>query len=163
VRLNSKPQNILLRRHPQGDDRVLIGDVGISRPLAHTLDEARTAIGTPSYLAPEVFQSQPYSFFADVWSIGCILYELASLHQAFAARSFNDLSLKVCTGRMAPMRPGVSTALSDLIYDVLQVNPSRRPSVLSLLQSATVAPHVQVSHAGVCVDERLKRVIAPSC
>lgn len=140
-----KPQNVLIRRHHALGDRVLIGDVGISKALTSTIDQAQTAIGTPSYLAPEVFSSQPYSFPADVWSLGCILYELANLHQAFSSGcSLNDLSLRICTGRMAAMRPGLSTALTDLIFEILQVNAARRPSVVSLLQSALVLPHVQV-------------------
>ena len=138
-----KPQNVLMRRGPLGD-RLLIGDVGISKALTHTLEQAHTAIGTPQYLAPEVFQSNPYSFAADVWSIGCLLFELTNLTPAFSGRSLNDLSLRVCTGRTAPMRAGVSTAMRDAILDILQVNPAWRPSVLALLQSPLVAPHVQV-------------------
>lgn len=138
-----KPQNVLLRRGPLGD-RLLIGDVGISKALTHTLEQAHTAIGTPQYLAPEVFQSNPYSFSADVWSLGCLLFELANLTPAFSGRSLNDLSLRVCTGRTAPMRAGVSTAMRDAILNTLQVNPARRPSVLALLQSPLIAPHVQV-------------------
>lgn len=138
-----KPQNVLLRRGPHGD-RILIGDVGISKALSHTLEQAHTAIGTPQYLAPEIFQSNPYGFAADVWSLGCLLFELVNLMPAFSGRSLNDLSLRVCTGRAAPMRTGVSTAMREAIMDILVVNPARRPAVLTLLQSPLIAPHVQV-------------------
>ena len=147
-----KPQNVLLRRHPLGD-RLLIGDVGIAKELSHTLDHAHTAIGTPQYLAPEVFQSQPYSFSADVWSLGCLLFEMTNLAPPFSGKSLNDLSVRVCTGRAAPMRSGVSTALADLIWDILQVNPARRPSVLALLQSPLAAPHVQEYAAEVLAED----------
>lgn len=155
-----KPQNILVQRHPLGD-RLLIGDVGISKALTSTIDQALTAIGTPCYLAPEVLQWSPYSFSADVWSLGCIVFELTNLKQAFSSpHGLNDLVAKITTGRFAATRPTLSVAMSDLIAEVLEVNPSRRPSLLSLLKSATVVPHVQVCMC-VCTCVRV-RVLVPS-
>lgn len=42
------------------------------------MDNAHTLIGTPNYLAPEVCSNQPYSTKADMWSLGCVLYELCA-------------------------------------------------------------------------------------
>lgn len=157
-----KPQNVFLRRHPLGD-RLVLGDVGISKALKSTLDQAQTAIGTPAYLAPEVFNRSPYAFPADVWSLGCILFELANLKQAFSSpHGLSDLALQITQGRLAATRPGMSTAMLDLIQDVLQVNPSRRPSLASLLNSAIVRPHVQVCVCLSCQSVSLS-VCLPSC
>ena len=47
---------------------------------------AKTAIGTPYYLSPEICKQKPYNQKTDIWSLGCILYELATLKHAFDAK-----------------------------------------------------------------------------
>lgn len=44
-----------------------------------TMDFARTAIGTPYYMSPEICEHKPYNNKSDVWSLGCILYEMINL------------------------------------------------------------------------------------
>ena len=46
---------------------------------------ARTCIGTPYYLSPEVWENKPYDTKSDIWAMGCVLYELATLKHAFEA------------------------------------------------------------------------------
>lgn len=58
------------------DQRIRLGDFGIARLLDNTRDKARTMVGTPYYLAPELLENKPYSFKGDVWSLGVILYEV---------------------------------------------------------------------------------------
>jgi NIMA (never in mitosis gene a)-related kinase len=60
-----------------------IGDFGVSSVLKQTAALAKTMIGTPFYIAPEVFQESPYSFEADIWSLGIILYEMCCLEYPF--------------------------------------------------------------------------------
>ena len=43
----------------------------------------KTSVGTPYFMAPEVCQGKPYGMKADIWAIGCILYELAILQKPF--------------------------------------------------------------------------------
>ena len=47
----------------------------------------KTAVGTPYFMAPEVCKQQPYGEKADIWAIGCILYELAILKKPFDGTS----------------------------------------------------------------------------
>ena len=62
-----------------------LGDFGIARILNGTHDYARTCIGTPYYLSPEVWESKPYNSKSDLWAMGCVLYEMTTLRHAFEA------------------------------------------------------------------------------
>ena len=70
---------------------VKIGDFGIAKVLDHTTDLAQTQIGTPYYTSPEIFQNRPYGNAADVWSLGCVLYELVCLRLPFEAPSMHKV------------------------------------------------------------------------
>ena len=68
-----KSQNIFLTQNR----RVLkLGDFGIARVLNSTIELAKTACGTPYYMSPEICDNQPYNAKSDVWSMGCLLYEV---------------------------------------------------------------------------------------
>ncbi|EFO64209.1 Kinase, NEK [Giardia lamblia P15] len=69
-----KPDNILLT----GDSMIKICDFGISRPLG-VVSKAMTLAGTYHYMAPEIIKGQKYTEKVDVWSIGCVVYELCTL------------------------------------------------------------------------------------
>jgi NIMA (never in mitosis gene a)-related kinase len=60
------------------DNTIRLGDFGIARVLKHTMEQAKTVVGTPYYLSPELCANSPYNHKSDVWSLGCILYELCS-------------------------------------------------------------------------------------
>eukprot|EP00931_Biecheleriopsis_adriatica_P089974 TRINITY_DN64029_c0_g1_i1.p1 TRINITY_DN64029_c0_g1~~TRINITY_DN64029_c0_g1_i1.p1 ORF type:complete len:601 (-),score=141.90 TRINITY_DN64029_c0_g1_i1:114-1916(-) len=131
-----KTQNIFLSG--PGEGSVKVGGFGIARVLQHTQDCARTAIGTPFYLSPEICQEKPYSFKSDVWSLGCVLYELATLHHAFDADSMQGLVLKILRG-VPPEVPSLfSQEFKALIKEMLQKNPSNRPTIDEVLQRPTV-------------------------
>jgi NIMA (never in mitosis gene a)-related kinase len=61
------------------DNTVKIGDFGIARVLSTTIEKAKTVVGTPYYLSPEIIENKPYSFKSDIWSLGVLLYELCTL------------------------------------------------------------------------------------
>jgi serine/threonine protein kinase len=75
VHRDLKPQNVFV----DSDMNLKIGDFGISRILDHTAQHCQTSAGTPSYMAPEIVDSQEYNFKADIWSLGCIIWEICSL------------------------------------------------------------------------------------
>lgn len=70
-----KPSNIFLPKQ----DFVKLGDFGISKVLENSLDSAMTILGTPYYLSPELCKNKPYNFKTDIWSLGCLLYEMCEL------------------------------------------------------------------------------------
>lgn len=55
-----------------------LGDFGIARVLNFTHEKAKTMVGTPYYLSPEIVESKPYNFKSDIWSLGVVLYELCA-------------------------------------------------------------------------------------
>ena len=82
---------------------IKLGDFGIAKVLDSTIDLAKTQIGTPFYMSPEVFKNSNYSYKSDIWGIGCVLYELICGKHAFGAQSLNGLAVKVLRGKYAPL------------------------------------------------------------
>jgi len=74
-----KSQNIFLTK--QG--MIKLGDFGIARVLSCTQSRAYTYVGTPYYLSPELIRNKDYSFGADIWALGVLLYEMAALEMPF--------------------------------------------------------------------------------
>ena len=68
-----------------GDGTVKLGDFGVARVLDSTQELALTKVGTPCYIAPERCEGRPYKYEADVWAVGCLLYELLTTRPAFSA------------------------------------------------------------------------------
>jgi NIMA (never in mitosis gene a)-related kinase 1/4/5 len=71
---------------------VKLGDFGIARVLSNTRSRAKTVVGTPYYLSPEIIKSESYSFKSDIWSLGVLLYEMAALTPPFNAGSLHQLA-----------------------------------------------------------------------
>ena len=80
-----KSQNIFITKKGV----VKLGDFGIARVLSHTRSKAKTVVGTPYYLSPEIIRNEPYSFKSDIWSLGVLLYEMAALQPPFNAQSLH--------------------------------------------------------------------------
>lgn len=87
-----------------------------------------TQTGTPYYASPEVWKDKPYDYKSDIWSLGCVLYEMIALQPPFKADDMEELFKKVTRG-IYPRIPGqYSQDLSSMVRSLLQVNPDMRPS-----------------------------------
>ena len=124
-----KTQNVFLT----ADGRCRLGDFGVSKVLSGTHNLASTAVGTPYYLSPEICENKRYDHKSDVWSLGCVLYELCAGAHPFDAASLKLLVAKITKGAYAPV-PGVSAEVSLAIEAMLQRDARKRPSVNELLQ-----------------------------
>ena len=114
-----------------------IGDLGIAKLLNRSL-AAKTQIGTPHYMPPEIWKNRPYSFTSDSWAMGCILYEMCTLKVPFEARSLQELRNKVLAGRYPALPPQYSREMQQTIAACLDQNPDRRPSMDQILNSSAV-------------------------
>ena len=124
-----KSQNIFLTN----TGMVKLGDFGISKCLDFTLAKARTIIGTPYYLSPELIQNIPYSYKSDIWSLGVLLYEMTALKMPFDGDNLPLLALKIQKGEYEKLSNRWSSDLKQLIYSLLNVNPDKRPSIKEIL------------------------------
>ncbi|NXK03868.1 NEK5 kinase, partial [Herpetotheres cachinnans] len=111
-----------------------LGDFGIARQLNSTMEFAHTCVGTPYYLSPEICENRPYNNKTDIWSLGCVLYELCALKHPFEGNSLHQLVLKICRGRFHPVSPSYSYDLRILISQLFKISPRDRPSINSILR-----------------------------
>lgn len=75
------------------DGHLKVGDLNVSKLMKAGM--VKTQIGTPYYMSPEIWKNKPYDYKSDMWSIGCVLYELAAQHPPFRGTDIEDLSRKV--------------------------------------------------------------------
>ena len=87
-----KCANIFLTK----DGQVKLGDLNVSKVAKKGLLYTQT--GTPYYASPEVWQDKPYDKKSDIWSLGCVLYEIVTLKPPFRADDMKGLYRKVLKG-----------------------------------------------------------------
>mmetsp|Transcript_32938 Transcript_32938/g.60604 ORF Transcript_32938/g.60604 Transcript_32938/m.60604 type:complete len:802 (-) Transcript_32938:127-2532(-) len=135
-----KTQNIFLTgNRSQQVFAAKLGDFGISRMLNSTTDLAKTQIGTPFYMSPELINNKPYSYKSDVWGLGCVLYEIVNGCRPFDAQSLNGLALKIMKGHYTPIKSSCGAETKAVIKSMLSKNPSHRPTLKEILH----VPHIR--------------------
>jgi NIMA (never in mitosis gene a)-related kinase len=78
-----------------------------------------TQTGTPYYASPEVWRDQPYDLKSDIWSLGCVIYELITGKPPFMATDMNFLFKKILAGKYQPLPAGYSDDLVNVIKGML--------------------------------------------
>ncbi|KAI4190417.1 MAG: hypothetical protein L6R41_000797 [Letrouitia leprolyta] len=123
-----KPDNVFL-----GDDnQVKLGDFGLSK-LMQSHDFASTYVGTPYYMSPEICAAERYTLFSDIWSLGCVMYELCARKPPFDAKTHLQLIQRIKDGRAEPLPSIYSPELQTAIKSCLKTNPLHRPDTAALL------------------------------
>ena len=96
-------------------------------------DFASTYVGTPFYMSPEICAAEKYTLHSDIWSLGCVMYELCARTQPFNAKTHYHLIQKINQGRLEPLPNTYSPELQNVIKSCLNVNPLKRPDTATLL------------------------------
>lgn len=90
----------------------------------------RTLCGTPNFIAPEVLYKQAYSYEADVWALGCILYALLVGHPPFDTATLKETYTRICNNHYREVDDTMASRNGqDLIRWLLHPNPELRPSL----------------------------------
>ncbi|KAH0484115.1 MAG: hypothetical protein KVP17_004919 [Porospora cf. gigantea B] len=128
-----KPANIFMT----DENHLKIGDFGICRPTSKDTELVKTAVGSPAYMPPEMVSRGGYTKNADVWALGCVLYELATLDNAFEpqwAWSGDEFRDYLTNHRPPPLTPRYSGMLNALVFMMLRPDGQSRPSSSALLK-----------------------------
>ena len=122
VHRDIKCANIFLTKSGQAK----LGDLNVSKIAKMGILQTQT--GTPYYASPEVWQDKPYDKRSDIWSLGCVLYELTALSPPFTAKDMQGLYKCVLKGVYPKIPAQFSNDLSEMIKALLQVDPKNRPT-----------------------------------
>ncbi|CAF1551478.1 unnamed protein product [Didymodactylos carnosus] len=120
--------NIFLKRN-----QVKLGDFGISRLMINTLDKASTFIGTPFYMSPEVLRYEGYNAKSDIWSLGCVFYEMATCKKVFERRNILQTMQAILCDPIPSLPQRFSSNIQNLYTKMLSKEPSLRPTASELL------------------------------
>ena len=122
---------------------VKIGDFGISKGFERTMDKARTMVGTPYYLSPEILENKPYDSKTDIWALGVLLYEMMTFKMPFNANSLPMLSVKIMKGNYTPPPSIYTKDLREIVSKCLMLNPSDRPTIQEILRMPIVQNRIK--------------------
>ena len=118
-----------------------LGDLNVSKVARRGLGYTQT--GTPYYASPEVWKDKPYDHKSDVWSLGCVLYEMITLRPPFRAKDMEGLFNKVCKGEINKIPEKFSDDLFQIVKYLLQVNSIQRPSCDQILQHPIILKRIE--------------------
>lgn len=134
-----KCANIFLDR----EDRIYIGDFGISKVLNDCDQLTNTNIGTPLYMCPNVVKKEEYSKEVDIWGLGCFLFELITFSPPFLANNISNLNKKIVNTNFSKnislYKSFYSNELINIVNKILKVN--NRPTIQELLRLREIDNH----------------------
>ena len=118
-----------------------LGDLNVSKVARRGLGYTQT--GTPYYASPEVWKDKPYDNKSDIWSLGCVLYEMICLHPPFRAQNMEGLYNKVIKGSFNRIPERFSNDLNSIVKLLLNVNAELRPSCDMILKNEIVVKRIE--------------------
>ena len=104
---------------------------------------ALTQIGTPYFTAPEIWEQKPYDYKCDIWSLGCILYEMTTLHVPFLGLDMKELYQNIINSNYKPIPNIYSKELNEIIKLTLNKNPMDRPFAENLLNNKIILEKIK--------------------
>ena len=120
-----KPGNILL----DNNKRPYICDFGVARVDTSTLTQSGTAVGTPSYMSPEQVMGKKVDKRSDIFSIGCILYEILAGRRPFEAESITTVIYKIINEEppaLSELKKGLPAGFGKIVGKALAKDANNR-------------------------------------
>ena len=145
-----KPSNIFIDQ----ENNIKLGDFGLSRILNKDINFAVSRVGTPYYMSPEQIENIKYNEKSDIWSLGCFLYELVTLHPPFEANTHLNLARKIKSGKIDPIPDFYSNKLNEIINLLMNIDPEKRPNIRQIINM----PEINIRIKEKKIKENLKKL-----
>ena len=113
-----------------------LGDLNVAKVVENGLLHTQT--GTPYFASPEIWEDKPYSFKSDIWSIGCILYQMAALQMPFQGKNIKEVYYNLRNINIPPLPEIYSKDLLIIIKKLLKYEPEARPSTKDILNDCII-------------------------
>ncbi|CAK0900251.1 unnamed protein product, partial [Prorocentrum cordatum] len=139
-----KPDNCFFRSESCED--LILGDFGISCTLGEQ-SFAKTVVGSPMYLSPEIVNQEPYSFTTDVWSLGVMTHEMAMLEAPFKGVNICQVAFRIVGSTPPRVDTEAGYLLQQLLERVMEKDPRSRAGLPDLLVSQPLEPYARVAAA----------------
>jgi serine/threonine-protein kinase len=135
-----KPGNIMILDEPPGRDLLKVLDFGLSKSLASDttslVTQSSALLGTPLYMSPEQIEGKPSDQRGDLYSVGCMLYQMATGRPPFVGPTVNGVLAAHISDPMPPLPGSVPAPLAELIAQLMQKVPDRRPPSAAIVRDA---------------------------
>ena len=152
---NIKSANVFLSK----DGSVRLGDFGISKIFSDGL--FKNCEGTPYYASPEVWGEESYSNKSDVWSLGCVVYEMMALKLPFRGKDMQELQNNVKKSSYKAITKGYSDEILQLMDKLLSNNPDFRPSCGEILMMEGVRSRINLKNMVESQSVLLEKISIP--
>ncbi|RNF08669.1 putative serine/threonine protein kinase [Trypanosoma rangeli] len=163
VHRDVKPSNIFLNADAT---ELYLGDFGSAKALLRSALLTSTFVGTPIWTSPEVLTGTPHGFSSDVWSLGCVFYEMAALRRPFTATNFAGLVQQITSGDISPLPHSTPDEIRKITMSMLRVDPGKRWSLAKALalteQAIKTKAHPPPAAKGAAEREKIERTPPPS-
>jgi len=158
-----KPANVLI----MGDGKLKLADLGLGRFFSDQTMQAYSKVGTPVYMSPEVLHGKGYDLKSDVWSLGCLLYELATLRTPFKSQGDNLYVIfkKINECQFERLPEGqFSPELCKVVNSILKTDASARPHTNDIYEMAQhMTQKAKQSAAPAAASESTVPKAEPNC
>lgn len=127
------------------DGSVKIGDMNVSKKFGKGAGgNLKTQIGTPYYMSPEIWQNKIYDVSCDIWSLGCMVYELCALRPPFLGNDLPGLKRSILSGRYPPIASKYSPELHHVVDQMLKLAPRQRPTAAEFLKLKEIKAYLHL-------------------
>ena len=130
VHRDLKPGNIIVLDEPPGRDLIKVLDFGLAKSLVSDtssfVTHSSAVLGTPLYMPPEQIEGRPSDQRADLYSLGCILYQMLSGRPPFAGESVNVVLAAHLGDAPVPLPSTVPPSLAAMVARLMEKDPAKR-------------------------------------